>query len=62
MIFTSRMLARELLKDEDDFITVMLDGREYIIESIGRVSDNVDSPVSHRCLNIKDGGKGYIKR
>lgn len=56
------MLARELLKDEDDFITVMLDGREYIIESIGRVSDNVDSPVSHRCLNIKDGGKGYIKR
>lgn len=56
------MLARELLKEEDDFITVMLNGREYIIESIGRVFDYVDSPTSHRCLKIKECGEGYIKR
>lgn len=36
------MLARELLKEEDDFVTVLLNGREYIIESIGRVFDYVD--------------------
>ena len=29
------MLARELLKEEDDFVTVLLNGREYIIDSIG---------------------------
>lgn len=56
------MLIRELLKDEDGFVTVMLEGREYIIESVGRVSDFVDGPTSHRCLNIRDGGEGYIKR
>lgn len=56
------MLARELLKEEDDFITVLLNGREYIIESIGRVSEYVDSPASHRCLKIKECGGGYIKR
>lgn len=62
MITTSGMLARELLKDEDDFLTVILDGREYIIDSVGRVSDFVDSPTSHKCLHIRYGGEGYIKR
>lgn len=62
MITTSGMLARELLKEEDDFITVLLDGREYIIDSIGRVFDYVDSPTSHKCLKIKECGEGYIKR
>lgn len=62
MITTSGMLARELYKDEDDFLTVMLEGREYIIESVSRMSDFVDGPTSHRCINIRDGGEGYIKR
>lgn len=56
------MLARELHKDDDSFLTVMLDGREYIIESVGRVSDFVDGPISHRCLNIRDCGEGHVKR
>jgi hypothetical protein len=56
------MLARELLKEEDDFITVRLSGREYIIESISRVPDCVDGPTSHRCLDIREGGQGYIQR
>lgn len=56
------MLARELHKDDDSFLTVMLEGREYIIESIGRVPDFVDVPTSHKCLNIRDGGEGHIKR
>lgn len=62
MITTSGMLARELLKEEDDFLTVRLDGREYIIESVSMVSDFVDGPTSHKCLNIRDGGAGYIRR
>lgn len=56
------MLIRELHKDEDSFLTVMLEGKEYIIESVERVSENVDSPTAHRCLNIRYGGDGYIKR
>lgn len=62
MITTGGMLARELLKEEDDFITVRLSGREYIIESISRVPDCVDRPTSHRCLDIREGGQGYIQR
>ncbi len=60
MITTSGMLARELHKDDDSFLTVMLEGREYIIESIGRVPDFVDAPTSHKCLNIRDGGEGIL--
>lgn len=56
------MLARELLKEEDDFLTVRLDGKEYIIESVGRVSECVDGPTSHRCLDIRACGEGHIKR
>lgn len=62
LITTSGMLVRELQKDEDDFTTVMLEGREYIIESVGRVPDFVDGPTSHRCINIRDGDEGHIKR
>lgn len=62
LITTSGMLIRELHKDEDSFLTVMLEGREYIIESITRVPDFVDRPTSHRCINIRDGGEGYIRR
>lgn len=62
MITTSGMLARELLKCEDDFITVRLSGREYIIEKISRVPDYADVPTTHRCLDIRDGGQGHIRR
>lgn len=55
------MLIREL-KKEDDFITVRLNGKEYIIESISRVFTCSDHPMSHRCLDIRDGGDGIILR
>lgn len=55
------MLIRELRK-EDDFITVRLSGKEYVIESIGRVFTCGDRPSSHRCLEIRDGGDGNILR
>ena len=51
------MLIRELLKDEDDFITIRLNNREYVIEGIGRVYENVDRPI-----DIRDGGEGFIKQ
>ena len=68
-ITTVRMLIRELEKSlhgkEDDFITIMSDkNREYIIESIKRVSDHscVDEYSSHLTLQIRDGGQGNIRR
>lgn len=56
------MLARELLKDKDDLITIRLNNREYVIEGIGRVYENIDNPTSHRCIDIRDGGEGFIKQ
>lgn len=62
MISTGGALIRELQKDEDDFITVRFGNREYVIEGIGRIYENVDRPTSHRCIDIRDGGEGFIKR
>lgn len=63
MILTSDTLIKELLKDDDDFITVVLNNEEYIIESVGRISDCVDKPVSHKCINIRyKEGNGHIIR
>ena len=55
------MLAKELLK-ENDFITVMLNNREYIIENIGRVFGSGDTSSSHRCLKIRETGSGCLLR
>lgn len=54
------MLIRELAKIGDDFISVKLEDREYIIESIGHIIDDVNR--THICLNIRDGGTGEIRR
>lgn len=58
------MLAKELLSKPDGFITATLGEEEYVISNIQRVSThaNIDDSVTYLTLNLRDGGKGNIKR
>lgn len=62
MIFGSGELIRELCKMGEDFISVELDQKEYVIDSVTRRKNYTDSPSSHICLKCRDGGDGEIKR
>ena len=62
MIITSGALIRELMRLEDDFITVKIEDREYVIECIIHEKNYTDAPASHVCLKCRDGGDGNIKR
>lgn len=54
---------RELKKYEDDFIIAKLEGKEYVIDSIGHNKIYGDRDNMHCiCLNVRDGGQGNIKR
>ena len=48
------MLAKELLKKSDDFITVTYNNEELIIEDFKRVPThaNIDDSVTHWTLNL----------
>lgn len=61
-ISTSSSLIRELQKLGDDFITVTIENREYVIESIIHQKNYTDSPLTHLSLKCRDGGQGEIKR
>lgn len=58
------MLARELLSKPDGFITATYGNEELVIEDFSRISThaNIDDSVMHWTLNLRDGGKGNIKR
>ena len=56
------MLQRELGKLLDDFLTVEINGKEYVIEKISRRKNYTDAPVSHWTLVCRDGGDGEVKR
>lgn len=64
IISTSYKLVKELINKPDKFITATLNGEEYIIDNIQRVSThaNIDDVLTHWTLNLRDGGKGNIKR
>lgn len=64
LISTGHKLAKELLIKPDGFITATLDGKEYVIEDIQRIPThaNIDDTVMHWTLNLRNGGKGNIKR
>lgn len=64
MISTGHKLAKELLSKPDGFITATLNGEEYVIENMQRIPThaNIDDTVMHLTLNLRDGGKGNIKR
>lgn len=61
MILTCREL-KSVLGDDNDFITVTLKNREYIIDHVKRVPNHTDSLMSHKTLIIRDGGEGEIRR
>ena len=63
-ISTSHELATALLNRNNNTITATLNEEEYVIESIQRVFNyaNIDDDTSHWTLNLRDGGKGNIKR
>lgn len=63
-ISTSHELAITLLDRNNSAITATLNEEEYVIESIQRVFNhaNFDDNTPHWTLNLRDGGKGNIKR
>lgn len=56
------MLIRELSRLDDDFITVTVDGKEYVIEGIKHIPRCGDSPTVHLSLMCRFGGEGNLKR
>lgn len=60
-IATVGMLKRSLPCD-DDFITIMIENREYIIDGLRRVPNYTESPSSHVCLECRSCGTGEIRR
>lgn len=56
------LLQRELKKFDDEFITVEVNGREYVIDTIRRVPNYFDALSTHIKLICKYGGDGNIKR
>ena len=57
-------MATALLNRNNNTITATLNEEEYVIESIQRVFNyaNIDDDTSHWTLNLRDGGRGNIKR
>lgn len=55
------MLIRELVK-EDNFITVEIYGKEYVIEKMVHKKNHTDPPLTHLCLVCRDGGNGEVRR
>lgn len=54
-IGTSHRLAKVLLSDLDDFITVSINGEEYMIENVKTVKThaNIDDRITHKTLVCK---------
>lgn len=63
-ISKSHELAKELLRKEDGFITVTIDGAEYMIDHIKRVSThaNMDDYTTNWTLCANNKCCGNIKR
>lgn len=57
-------MATALLGRNNSVVTATLNEEEYVIESIQRVFNhaNIDDNSSHWTLNLRDGGRGNIKR
>lgn len=56
------MLQRELRKFDDEFLTVEINGREYVIDHVRRRPNYFDSLSTHIALICNDCGDGNIKR
>lgn len=47
---------------DNNFVTVRISDREYIIDKIINVRDCTDPPSNHYTLECRDSGQGNIKR
>ena len=57
-------MAKELLRKPDGFITASHGEEEYVVENYRRKAThaNIDDSVTHWTLNLRNTGKGNIKR
>ena len=55
MIISSGELVRELKRIGDNFITVEVENREYVIDMISHKPNCADSLCTHLVLKCKDG-------
>lgn len=64
VITTSHQLARELLSKPDGFVTMAVDGKEYLIGSLKRKSTlaNYDDSSLYWVLNGEYESKGNLKK
>ena len=62
MIISSGELIRELRREMDDFITVEIEGKEYVIDMITRRKNYTEAATSHLCVKCRNGGTGEIRR
>lgn len=51
-----------MMQGKDEFFTVEIDGKEFIVDFIKYKPNHSDSPSSHICLVCKDCGDGEVKR
>lgn len=60
---TSHSLAKELLNRTDGFLTVSINGEEYLISNIRRVSTcaNIDDSNMYWTLQLNNRSEGNIK-
>ena len=63
-IVKSHLLAKDLLAREDNYVTVMVKGKEYMIKSIKRVTThaNMDDSYGYWTIVAEDSSEGNIKR
>ena len=56
-------MAKELLSRPDDFITVVDEEREYIIEGLKTVAThaNIDDSVTHLSLKLRECGGNIVR-
>ena len=57
-------MAAALLDRVNSAVTATINEEEYVIESIQKVFNyaNIDDNTPHWTLNLRDGGRGNIKR
>ena len=63
-IVKSHLLAKDLLAREDNYVTVMVKGKEYMIKAIKRVSTpaNIHDAYGYWTIVAEDSSEGNIKR
>lgn len=57
-------MAKELLNKPNGFVTATIGDEEYVVDNIRKINNhaNVDDSETHWTLNLRDGGKGNIRR